>query len=65
MTRGEIRIDSGDKLDMLEDLVAGRLDRLIALTERLLTSLSNRDYQRFDEKYIKVVNPYKIRGILQ
>ncbi|MCP4675531.1 MAG: hypothetical protein GY854_08500, partial [Deltaproteobacteria bacterium] len=55
MTRGEIRIDSGDKLEMLEGLVAGKLDLLIELTERLLTSLSNRDYQRFDEKYIKVV----------
>ncbi len=55
MKRGKIRIGSGDKLDMLEELVAGNPDRLIALTEHLLTSLSNRDYQRFDEKYIKVV----------
>ncbi|GAK59505.1 hypothetical protein U27_06490 [Candidatus Vecturithrix granuli] len=33
----------------------GRIERLIELTERLLKGLSNRDYQQFDEKYIKVV----------
>ncbi len=55
MVRSEVRIGSDDKLEMLEQLVAGNPDKLISLTERLLKGLSNRDYQRFDEKYIKVV----------
>jgi hypothetical protein len=40
---------------MLRELLHGNIDLLIALTEQLLHGLSNRDYQRFDEKYIKVV----------
>jgi hypothetical protein len=40
---------------MLRDLLEGKIDLLIELTERLLKGLSNRDYERFDEKYIKVV----------
>ncbi len=53
--RGEVRLDSDDKTEMLEQLLAGNPDMLITLTEQLLRGLSNRDYQRFDEKYIKVV----------
>ena len=35
---------------------SGMTHRVVALlTERMLTGLSNRDYQQFDEKYIKVV----------
>lgn len=55
MVRGEVRIGSREKLEMLQDLVAGNPDKLITLTEQLLQGLSNRDYQQFDEKYIKVV----------
>jgi hypothetical protein len=55
MKRGEVRVGSREKLDMLQDLVDGKIDGLIRLTENLLQGLSNRDYQQFDEKYIKVV----------
>jgi hypothetical protein len=55
MQRGQIEIRSSEKLAMWQDLVDGKIDRLIALTEQMLKGLSNRDYQRFDEKYIKVV----------
>ncbi len=55
MVRGEVRIGSDDKLEMLEQLVMGNPTKLISLTEQLLQGLSNRDYQKFDEKYIKVV----------
>ncbi len=41
--------------DMVSDLLEGKIDRLIELTETMLNGLSNRDYERFDEKYIKVV----------
>lgn len=53
--RGKIEIQSSEKLAAWQDLVNGRIERLIELTERLLKGLSNRDYQQFDEKYIKVV----------
>lgn len=55
MVRSEIRIGTDDKLEMLQQLVVGNPDKLISLTEKLLKGLSNRDYQQFDEKYIKVV----------
>lgn len=55
ITRSQLRIDSLAKGQMLQALVDGNLDPLIALTEKLLKGLSNRDYERFDEKYIKVV----------
>ncbi len=52
--RGQVRIGSDEKLEMLEQLAEGSPEKLIALTEHLLKGLSNRDYQRFDEKYVKV-----------
>lgn len=55
MKRGEVRIRSREKREMLQDLVDGKIERFIRLTEKLLKGLSNRDYERFDEKYIKVV----------
>lgn len=55
MKRGELRVNSREKLDMLQDLVDGKIDALVGMTEKLLKGLSNRDYERFDEKYIKVV----------
>lgn len=55
MSRGHVRIDGLIQDKMLRDLLAGKLDLLIELTENLLKGLSNRDYERSDEKYIKVV----------
>ncbi len=55
MKRARLRINGIQKGEMLQELVDGKIDRLIALTEHLLHGLSNRDYERFDEKYIKVV----------
>ncbi len=55
MKRSAVRFRSREKLEMLQDLVDGKIERLIALTEKFLKGLSNRDYERFDEKYIKVV----------
>ena len=55
LQRGNLRIRSREKLDMLQDLVDGNIGRLIELTEQMLKGLSNRDYVQFDEKYIKVV----------
>ena len=55
MKRAQIRIDGLKQDEMLRDLLEGKIDLLIELTEQFLKGLSNRDYERFDEKYIKVV----------
>ncbi len=55
MRRAQIRIDDMLRDEMISDLLDGKIDLLIELTEKMLTGLSNRDYQQFDEKYIKVV----------
>ena len=38
-----------------EILLEGRIDKLLDVLREFLTNLSNRDYQKFDEKYIKVI----------
>ena len=38
-----------------EILLEGKIDKAIETLGTFLTNLSNRDYQRFDEKYIKVI----------
>lgn len=38
-----------------EILLNGKLDKTLALLEQYLTNLSNRDYQKFDEKYVKII----------
>ncbi len=53
--KSKVRIGSDEKRQMFNQLLAGNPDMLVALTEKLLKGLSNRDYQNFDEKYIKVV----------
>lgn len=55
LRRSQIRLDSMKHNQMLREMLAGKIDVLIELTETLLKGLSNRDYERFDEKYIKVV----------
>lgn len=55
MRRGQVRIDTLKRDAMISDLLDGKLDLLLELTEQMLKGLSNRDYQQFDEKYIKVV----------
>ena len=55
MRRAQICIDNMQRDNMISDLLDGKIDLLIRLTEKMLKGLSNRDYQQFDEKYIKVV----------
>jgi len=55
MKRARTRIDGLRKEAMLDSLLQGRIEELLSLTEQFLSGLSNRDYERFDEKYIKVV----------
>ena len=46
-------IKNGDMLK--EILIEGKIDKAMEILGTFLTNLSNRDYQRFDEKYIKVI----------
>jgi hypothetical protein len=55
MRRAQIHIDGLKQDEMVSDLLDGKIDLLLELTEKMLKGLSNRDYQQFDEKYIKVV----------
>ena len=38
-----------------EILKEGKIDKIIELIEKYLRGLSNRDYQNFDEKYVKIM----------
>ena len=38
-----------------ELLLEGKINKLISVLKEFLTNLSNRDYSRFDEKYVKVI----------
>jgi hypothetical protein len=53
--RGTIKLETTEKQEALEDLAHGKIEPYITMIEKYLEGLSNRDYQRFDEKYIKVV----------
>ena len=46
-------IKNGDMLK--EILLEGKIDKAMEILGTFLANLSNRDYQRFDEKYIKVI----------
>jgi len=51
-----LRIDESDYNKMLEEIAfEGRIDTLVNLVQKYLSNLSNRDFQRFDEKYIKLI----------
>ena len=39
----------------IEVALEGRIDKIVKLLQKYLKNLSNRDYQRFDEKYIKLI----------
>ena len=49
-----IKLDDYNK--MLEEVALyGKIDKLVELTHKYLNSLSNRDYEKFDEKYVKLI----------
>ena len=56
-----LREDSNLDLDVnyneisREILKEGKIDKIIELLEEYLSNLSNRDYQNFDEKYVKII----------
>ena len=50
-----IRIDNQYTEITAEMATEGKIDKIIELEQKYLTNLSNRDFQRFDEKYIKLI----------
>ena len=52
----EIQITERDYNEMLEQIAyEGRIDKIISKMQSYLENLSNRDYIRFDEKYVKLI----------
>ncbi len=51
----DIRIDNQYTEIAAEMATEGKIDKIIDLEQKYLTNLSNRDFQRFDEKYIKLI----------
>ena len=40
---------------LAEIALEGKIDKLVEIVHRYLNNLSNRDYQKFDEKYVKLI----------
>ena len=53
--KGDLTYEINQKEILKEILLEGKIDKLLKILEEFLINLSNRDYQRFDEKYVKVI----------
>ncbi len=55
--REEIDIDINDNYTEIAREIAleGKIDKIVGMLGKYLKNLSNRDYQRFDEKYVKLI----------
>ncbi len=52
----DIQITERDYNKMLEEVAyEGKIDKIISTMQSYLENLSNRDYMRFDEKYVKLI----------
>lgn len=52
----ELRIEEHDYNKILEELaIEGKIDTIVNLLHKYLSNLSNRDFIKFDEKYIKLI----------
>ena len=50
----EIELDEYNEI-LREIALEGKIDKLVEMIQKYLKNLSNRDYQRFDEKYVKLI----------
>ena len=51
-----LSVDSGEYNAIIKELaLKGKIDGMLEVLKRYLKHLSNRDYKRFDEKYVKVL----------
>ena len=52
----DIQIEDSEYNKMLEEIALhGKIDTLVRVSGEYLNNLSNRDFQRFDEKYVKLI----------
>lgn len=52
----DISISSDEYNTILSELaLEGKIDKFVEIVHRYLNNLSNRDYQKFDEKYVKLI----------
>ena len=52
----EMEIKNSEYNEILEEIaLEGKIDKIVELLQKYLKNLSNRDYQRFDEKYVKLI----------
>ena len=51
-----LRIEENEYNEILQEVaLEGKIDKAVELLQKYLSNLSNRDYQRFDEKYVKLI----------
>ena len=50
----EIKEDEYNEM-LKETALEGRIDKIVEMLQKYLKNLSNRDYQRFDEKYVTLI----------
>ena len=52
----ELRINESEYNEMLREIaLEGKIDKIVEMLEKYLKNLSNRDYIKFDEKYVKLI----------
>ena len=52
----ELRINEDEYNKILEETaLEGKIDKIVEVIKKYMNNLSNRDYQRFDEKYVKLI----------
>ena len=52
----EFRISQNDYYLMIKELATeGKIDKIVEILKIYLNNLSNRDFERFDEKYVKIL----------
>ena len=52
----DMKINESEYNEILEEIaLEGKIDKIVEVLQKYLKNLSNRDYQRFDEKYIKLI----------
>ena len=52
----DLQITESDYNEMLREIaLEGKIDKIVEMLEKYLKNLSNRDYIKFDEKYVKLI----------
>ena len=52
----ELEVTQSDYTEIAKEIaIEGKIDKIMEKVQEYLTNLSNRDYQKFDEKYVKLI----------